>query len=241
MINLDLKKIMDEKGLTITDLHLASGISRSSLTPIINKPDEVKSIKFEVLDKICETLNVNLEDFLTYQSSALFEIQSIEPLEIPDGFSSRNEDRHYICKFNFASVRPEFESYLLIEEDKRIPYDPETIEDLRMQGYLPVPYLTLSVGVPNYFEIKPFINNLSDKDKSNLDYMTEYISKADSHTLEKLSRDILNFMVSDKLIQNEDELTIEVNSTPGLPFHYFAAYVSAIDYDKNTFDFNVIK
>ncbi|WP_154838197.1 helix-turn-helix domain-containing protein [Staphylococcus sp. Marseille-Q1834] len=65
MLNFKLKKILNEKGVSITDLHKKTGISRNSLTLLAN--GKSRGIQYDTLDKITTALNVNI--------SELFEIE----------------------------------------------------------------------------------------------------------------------------------------------------------------------
>ena len=65
MLNFKLKKILNEKGMSITDLHKKTGISRNSLTLLAN--GKSRGIQYDTLDKITTALNVNI--------SELFEIE----------------------------------------------------------------------------------------------------------------------------------------------------------------------
>ncbi|WP_084676326.1 helix-turn-helix domain-containing protein [Carnobacterium pleistocenium] len=66
MIKLNLDSIMKEKNLSISDISKDTGIARSTLTPIVKNPDDVKSVRFDTLDKLCGYLDVDLSDLLIY-------------------------------------------------------------------------------------------------------------------------------------------------------------------------------
>lgn len=57
---------MDQKGLTITQLYRETGISRTTLTPLVNKPESVRAIRFSTLDSLCKVLNIQPSDFIEY-------------------------------------------------------------------------------------------------------------------------------------------------------------------------------
>ena len=241
MIKLNLKPILDEKGLTITDLHKLTGISRSSLTPIINKPDEVKSIKFEVLDKICESLNIELKEFITHKSDAKFEVVDVKDLKSHYDAPISIDKNFFLCKFKFTSIGPKFQSYLLIEEDFRTLYDEETTENLKVSGFMPVTHPTITLSIPSYFKLKELKPNLDKNDKQNLDYITEYISKRGSEVMENISVNILEYLISENIINGTDYLSFQFLKNFGMDWGAYLAEVSSIDYESNTFDFNVIK
>lgn len=66
MINFKLKELMDRSNLTIADVHRITGISRSSLAPLVNNPDEVKAIRTETIDKLCSLFGVNSADLIEF-------------------------------------------------------------------------------------------------------------------------------------------------------------------------------
>lgn len=57
---------MDQKGLTITQLYRETGISRTTLTPLVNNPESVRAIRFSTLDSLCKVLNIQPSDFIEY-------------------------------------------------------------------------------------------------------------------------------------------------------------------------------
>lgn len=85
MIEVKLKEIIESRGISITEMSNDTGIARSTLTPIINNPEEVKSIRFSTLDKICEYLNVELTDVIDYvPNKDNFIIKDVNELEYRD-------------------------------------------------------------------------------------------------------------------------------------------------------------
>lgn len=57
---------MDQSNLTIADVHKITGISRSSLAPLVNNPESVRAIRFSTLDSLCKVLNIQPSDFIEY-------------------------------------------------------------------------------------------------------------------------------------------------------------------------------
>lgn len=60
MIKLDLKTIMNKKDVNISQLNEMTGISRNSLSLLIN--GKSKGIQFDTIDKISKALNAKIED-----------------------------------------------------------------------------------------------------------------------------------------------------------------------------------
>lgn len=71
MIRLKLNEIMKQKKLSITEVSKATGIARSTLTPIVNNPEEVKAIRFETIDKLCSYLDIELQELVEYKQNEI--------------------------------------------------------------------------------------------------------------------------------------------------------------------------
>ena len=69
MIKVKLKEVLKDKKLSITDVSNATGIARSTLTPIVNNPEDVKAIKFDTLDKLCTYLDVDLHEVIEFKQN----------------------------------------------------------------------------------------------------------------------------------------------------------------------------
>lgn len=59
--------MLNKKNLTITEVSNETGIARSTLTPIVNTPEKVKSIRFDTMDKLCNYLNIKLSELIEYK------------------------------------------------------------------------------------------------------------------------------------------------------------------------------
>lgn len=72
MIKVKLKEILNDKGLTITELHERTGISKNTLSLMVN--EKSKGIQYDTLDKILKATNVGVSDLLeeTQNSYCLF-------------------------------------------------------------------------------------------------------------------------------------------------------------------------
>lgn len=62
MIRIRLKEILENKGITITELHELTGISKNTISLMVNGKN--KGIQFDTLDRILKATNVKLTDLL---------------------------------------------------------------------------------------------------------------------------------------------------------------------------------
>lgn len=67
MILIKLKDVLDNYDLNIADLSDGTGIARSTLTPLVNSPDDVKGLKLETIDSICDFLGITIQDLLEFK------------------------------------------------------------------------------------------------------------------------------------------------------------------------------
>ena len=58
-----LWKLMIDKNMNKTDLHDITGISTSTITKLSNG----ENVNTEVLERICKSLNCNIEDIVEYE------------------------------------------------------------------------------------------------------------------------------------------------------------------------------
>ena len=211
MINLNLEKVLEEKEISISDLHKMTGISRSTLTPIVNKPENVKSIKFDILDKICEALNITLEDFLTYESSSQFEVLNVVPIN----YQVDENTELFLCEFKFTSVLKEIYSSLLVQISTQLEYaDYDDIKYFQQDNSLeisediaPVKIIIDETNLDTIRQLTPYIDleNLFNPEINNKDlkYISEYLSEPNhTNVLEEFSKDILKKLILNKLINN---------------------------------------
>ena len=64
MIKNNLKKLMKEKNVTIADLHRALGISRPTLTRMVN--NESDTIRYDTIDQLCKIFMVGLNGLFSF-------------------------------------------------------------------------------------------------------------------------------------------------------------------------------
>lgn len=186
MLNLKLKKILNEKDMSITDLHKKTGISRNSLTLLAN--GKSRGIQYDTLDKITTALNVNI--------SELFEIEFDELIirlgnKKKDFSTYRKIPSGYFEKKNW-SIK------CSVEEDKSVK-----------ESYIPYEIL-FTVGAKNFVEISV---NLRDHEFHDIFYSlfsnNEYLSLIFAYYFSQkvLQNDIylidqMNKVVSDELYNN---------------------------------------
>ncbi len=67
MIHCRLKELMEENGVTQTDISIATGISRPTLLAILK--DEAQSLKFSTIDKLCDYFNISMNELIVRESN----------------------------------------------------------------------------------------------------------------------------------------------------------------------------
>lgn len=153
MIKFRLKEIMKSKGLKISDLNGATGISRNSLSLLINGKSQ--GIQFENLEKIASELSVEIGDLFERVFNDL-EIELVEKEEI------------YAKKQNISSK--------YINSPKRFfALKCNLIEDnLKRTGYIPYEYsvtfrpetsISFSIDL-KYSELQNFLKELFEEHNS---------------------------------------------------------------------------
>ena len=64
MIRYNLNKLLGERNLKISKVFVDTGISRSTLTKIVNNQSTM--VQIETIDKLCQYLKVGVSDFFEY-------------------------------------------------------------------------------------------------------------------------------------------------------------------------------
>lgn len=155
MIKFKLKEIMEDKNIKISELNEATGISRNSLSLLIN--GKSRGIQFETLEKIVSALNINIGD--------LFE-KTFNNLEIilhdkKSVFVTRNES-NYNRKNKNTNKREKIALECTIYEDNiaRKGYIPYSLN----LEFNPEPQLEVNILL-NYSEFYSFLRNLFEDDR----------------------------------------------------------------------------
>lgn len=91
MIEIKINELLNKHNQTIYWLAKKLGMSHNNLTNIIK--GKTTSIKFEILDKICETLDCNIQDIIEYVPN---KEKSKEIIVSASAFeeSNKNEDKN---------------------------------------------------------------------------------------------------------------------------------------------------
>lgn len=66
MIDIKLSDVMKQHGITISELSEYTGLARSTITPLVNNPSEVKGIKIETLNVLCDFFGVPTQEIIKF-------------------------------------------------------------------------------------------------------------------------------------------------------------------------------
>lgn len=78
MIRNQLEYLLTKNDMTITELSKAIGISRNSISNLINNNSEIQSYKTDTLNKICSFFQVGIEEFLIITESPISIVETTE-------------------------------------------------------------------------------------------------------------------------------------------------------------------
>ncbi|HEA4981924.1 TPA: helix-turn-helix transcriptional regulator [Staphylococcus aureus] len=97
MIIFRLKEIMEEKNLKISDLHEQTGISRNSISSLLN--GKTRGIQFDTLEKITLALNVDVADlFKNIFNELIIKLDDISKVETYRRSKKFKEKKNIIVK-----------------------------------------------------------------------------------------------------------------------------------------------
>lgn len=191
MIKLSLKSVLDQKGLTITQLYRETGISRTTLTPLVNNPESVKAIRFSTLDSLCKVLNVQPSDFIEYIDSNLsFKIH--ETVSNGGIFSTRIqsfngfESTIWYAKLTMVNLGVGYQSYIIIE----------TLDDSRFAHW--------DLTNKTEQDKKTYTNSISRTSQ----YITTFFSKS---FLKELTKSLVDNLLNEFPDQNNNPTYFVVN------------------------------
>lgn len=100
----DLSRIAAKRGLSITEISRLTGVSRATITTMINKPESVKGIQLDTLSKIMSGLDVFPED--------LFSLNGVNK-EFQFGVGVWTGKDTFICSFKDSKTVLFFEGVML--------------------------------------------------------------------------------------------------------------------------------
>lgn len=66
MILIKLKELLDEYDMNISDVSDGTGLSRSTLTPLVKTPDDVKGLNVETLNTLCDFFGIRLDELIEF-------------------------------------------------------------------------------------------------------------------------------------------------------------------------------
>lgn len=112
MIRYNLNKLLGERNLKISKVFVDTGISRSTLTKIVNNQSTM--VQIETIDKLCQYLKVGVSDFFEYIP---VELEVNVFLNESDGFGTLGLDLIIKIKDTFHNTEQEF--VYTINEDKK--------------------------------------------------------------------------------------------------------------------------
>lgn len=69
MIKIKLKELLKEHKISISEFSENTGLARSTITPLVNKPEDVKGLKVETINLICDYFGIPISDLLEYEAS----------------------------------------------------------------------------------------------------------------------------------------------------------------------------
>ena len=79
MIRIRIQDMMWQRRIrSVSELSRNAGVSRQTVDALYNRPDQVKGIQLETLNRLCEALSCKVEDLIQYVSDN----DSVEELQI---------------------------------------------------------------------------------------------------------------------------------------------------------------
>jgi len=77
MIKIKLQDMMWQKRVkSVSDLARHAGVSRQTIDALYNRPNQVKGIQFETLDRLCRAMGCQVEELIEYVSDDVLEQKS---------------------------------------------------------------------------------------------------------------------------------------------------------------------
>lgn len=73
MLKIKLADLMKQYDLTISELSDATGIARSTLTPLIKQPTDIDNVRLKTVNTICDFFGVSVQSVLDFIASPLSE------------------------------------------------------------------------------------------------------------------------------------------------------------------------
>ncbi|MCD8911216.1 helix-turn-helix transcriptional regulator [Staphylococcus gallinarum] len=219
MIKFDLKKVMKQKKVNISQLHEMTGISRNSLSLLINGKSQ--GIQFETIEKITKALNVDINNLF----KNIFDYVSINVTGI------KTAKGHFPSMRDNIKIKEEIE---IMKDNNYSQYsfkvlDCSFIEDgIEKREYIPYRILTDITG-SNQILVDVNI------EKSAL--ANEFKRVFDVSFDEIIIRKIVNIYFIDKILQYENLLFKELLNTHSFPLNKLrlSSYLQGLEISPSFF------
>ncbi|MGX0572093.1 helix-turn-helix domain-containing protein [Staphylococcus hominis] len=217
MIKFNLKKVMREKNLNISQLNEITGISRNSLSLLIN--GKSKGVQFETLEKITRGLNIEVGD--------LFE-RNFNELKIETGDLYTRIETSTLQEGDVDPITKEFrptgEAKVHEKKETSVIAAKYIIDGDNLEGRIPYNFYlefndNVSLKLNIDFKNSEFKNDtlyLTNHLYNFLNLLVSYVTfdilnKIKNTTLKKISK---NFIIEDKKIRVTNDLDSEVLNIP---------------------------
>lgn len=66
MISIKLEKLLNKYDLNISELSESTGIARSTLTPLVKRPDDIQGLRIDTVNTLCEFFGISIDDLLNF-------------------------------------------------------------------------------------------------------------------------------------------------------------------------------
>lgn len=137
-MKIHLGKLLNEKGLTISELHQLTGIARTTLTPLSKEEILPSKTRFDTLDKICNALNIDESELLSFEDE--WEISLLKAIKRNQESGIHTNGDGYTEKYFlvFIAKRNDIERYfalnILLEYDFTEEIEYEIDKECERQG-----------------------------------------------------------------------------------------------------------
>ena len=214
MIKFRLKEIMENRGIKISELNEKTGISRNSLSLLINGKSQ--GVQFETLEKITNALNIEIDDLfiktfnfisITVKDKVIEDKQKIEKYKI----NNKPLDQYFNEKLEQEKLQVFVCSYKFDEEELKyyIPYRLVLVMN-------PKPLLRIEIDLKDYDRNKHFHFLFKYFDFGSIlfgYYVTNKILEIEEDFINKLIKDF-NLHLGHILLNNDMIKSIDYQIIP---------------------------
>ncbi|MGX6962388.1 helix-turn-helix domain-containing protein [Vagococcus xieshaowenii] len=217
MIKIKLDELLKEYDVTITEISDATGISRSTLTPLVNNPKQVKGLKIETIDTLCDFFGIHIQDFIEFSpTKSKYNIKT---------FWGTGDALNYTFLLS-KTIGSKERLALLTVQMKGFSSDPNNESTLIFNGY---------TNFLNLEETKKYLDEvLADGDKYDINSFAKNniflndISKQSSKNIESVTKIISKIMKThiNSIEEHQDISGIELNwILPNNELNKFKSYI----------------